>query len=105
MTVPDAQLGGRTTPGSNTVESLTLEGWSPSATDCSGAGGDFCVRRGFARMTVLPAGPKGSSFELIADRPCRRGTRDWARQAQDGFWSGKGKATPAGRGSVRRRIG
>jgi hypothetical protein len=56
-------------------------------------------------MTVLPAGPKGSSFELIADRPCGRCARDRATQAQNGFSSAEGNATPADPGSVRRTVG
>jgi hypothetical protein len=56
-------------------------------------------------MTVLPAGPKGSSFELMADRPSRLYARDWATQAQNGFSSGEENATPADPGSVRRKVG
>ena len=55
-------------------------------------------------MTVLPAGPKGSSFELIADHPCGQCARGWARQAQNGVWSGEGTG-PADRGSFRRKVG
>ena len=56
-------------------------------------------------MTVLPAGPKGSSFELMADRPCRPCARDRARRAQNGFSSGEENARPAGQGSVRSKVG
>jgi hypothetical protein len=68
-------------------------------------GADFCSRRRLARMTVLPAGPKGSSFEFIADRPSAPGARVLAGQAQGGSRSGKARANPAEQGSVLRTVG
>jgi hypothetical protein len=56
-------------------------------------------------MTVLSTGPKGSSFELMADRPFAPGTRALAGRAQGGSWSGKAKTSPAGQGSVLRTVG
>jgi hypothetical protein len=37
----------------------------------------FCLRPGLARMMVFPAGPKGSSFELIVELPTTRGNADY----------------------------
>ncbi|SJM32554.1 hypothetical protein BQ8482_30010 [Mesorhizobium delmotii] len=56
-------------------------------------------------MTVLPAGPKGSSFELIAKRPSTPGCCVCATGEQNSPWSGAGNAGAAGEGSVWRKVG
>ncbi|WP_292202247.1 hypothetical protein, partial [Mesorhizobium sp.] len=80
--VPEDQPVGirRPTPGSKTVDSLAgvAAGSAPADEELAGAAGERCLGRG-ARMTVLSAGRKGSSFELIGDPPSRRDDHflDW----------------------------
>lgn len=85
--------------GSKTVDSLTSEGPTVFAIGSLAAGFAFCPRRG--RMTVLPTGPKGSSFELIADMPLPCGARVRVREAPDFSWPDSAGKYHTGTAAVR----